>query len=112
VNLLDAASLAFQGAALLFVLGLPIKRLITSGRFWPSFLRMWLYLFIWSLLFCFIIPLVITGAFHMDAFKHFPEGRGIPAMLMIGWLPCLILCSITWVIRTLWIWFRSRSKPN
>ena len=108
---IDAVNIAIQFAVLALAIGFPIWRLATTGRFWPSFLPMWLFVFIWALLFCMIIPLSISFVFQENVFERFPDGRGIPAMLMIGWLPCLILCSITWVIRTFWIQYRSRSKP-
>src|ERR1700677_3819002 len=111
IKAMDMVNLAIQFAAMALAIGFPIWRLVATGRFWPSFLRMWLFLFIWALLFCMIIPLFITFAFHQKyVFERFPDLKGIPAMLIIGWVPCLILCSITWVIRTFWIQFRSRSK--
>jgi hypothetical protein len=107
----DAVSLAFQFAALMLALGLPIWRIATTGHFLMSFLRMWLYLILWALLFCMAIPLSISCVFHdKHVFEHFPDPRGITATLMIGWLPCLILCSITYSIRYFWIQFRSRSN--
>jgi magnesium-transporting ATPase (P-type) len=113
MKLIGIASLSSQLAALACAIGFPIWRLMTTGRFWPSFLRMWLFLFIWSLLFCIILPLLITFAFHRrDVFEYFPSGRGVAAMLMIGWFTSLILCFITWVLRTIWIQFHSSSKPN
>jgi hypothetical protein len=110
---IDMVNLAIQFALMALALGLPIRRIATTGRFWSSFFHMWAGLVIWTILFCLIIPLLISFAFpQKHVFEHFPDGNGIAAMLVIGWLPCLILCSVTWIIRTYWLMFRSRSNSN
>jgi hypothetical protein len=97
---LAVVSLALQIPTMAIALGLPICRIITTGRFWSSFFRMWLYLFLWTVLFCMVIPIFIAGAFHVrHVFEYFPDGIGMGACFIIGWLPCIMLCSITWITR-------------
>jgi hypothetical protein len=110
---IDIVNLVIQGVVMAIVLGLRIRRIAVGGYFWSSFFRMWMGMVIWALLFCLIIPSIIAFAFHTKhVFEHFPEGPGVVAAFMIGWLPCLILCSLTWLIRGCWTDFSSPSKPR
>jgi hypothetical protein len=110
---LDALNLAFQFVAMAFALAPPLFRLVRTRRFWHSFFSMWLYLLLWVILFCFLIPVTIRFIVHKDLLAHFPDGSGIPAMLMIGWLPCLILCTVTYIVAEFWEQIRQRLKsPN
>jgi hypothetical protein len=110
---IDMVNLAFQFATLAYAIGVPLWRIVTTGRLWPSFLRMWLYLILWTLLFCMVIPWFITYTFHQrHVFERFPDGIGMGAALCFGWFPCMIFCSIAWTIRTFWMQFRSRRNSS
>jgi len=111
LKLIDAVSLAVQLTAMIIAMGLPVRRIITTGRFLTPFLLMWLSLILWAFLFCLIIPLLIFTAFHeKHVFEYFPDMRGIVAAVMIGWLPSLVLCSVAFLIRVFWIQYHSRSN--
>jgi hypothetical protein len=113
IQSIDLVNLAIQFAMMALAFGLPIRRMVVTGLFWSSFFRMWMGLVIWAVLFCLIVPLFITFAFHQKhVFERFPDGRGIIGMLFMGWFPCMIVFSITWAIRTILMQFRARSNSN
>ena len=101
-------ALGFAGFAI--ALGLPIYRTAVTGRFWPPFFRMWIYLIVWSILFSFVVPGLVEWAFHDEhVWAYFIEGPAIVAMFFMGWVYPLILCGITLGIRALWVRWRSRT---
>jgi hypothetical protein len=108
---LNTVSLALQIPTMAIAVGLPIWRIVTKGLFWSSFLRMWLYLILWAMLFSMVIPPILGWVFHdRSAYNDFPDTPAVTGMILGAWLDCMIVCAMTWVIRSFWIWFRSRRR--
>jgi hypothetical protein len=104
---------ALEFPAFAVALGLPIWRIATTGRLWSSFFRMWLYMVLWAIVFCFALPVLLAYVFNEQrAYDYFPTVRGVVPMILIGWLPCMIICFVAWLIHIFWIQPRSRPKSN
>ena len=104
-------SLVLQFAAFGVAVGLPIYRTAVTGRFWPSFFRMWAYLVVWAVLFSMVVPAFVAAMFQdKRAWDYFPEGPAVMLFLFMGWIYPLILCGITLGIREMWIYRRIRPK--
>jgi hypothetical protein len=110
-KMIAVVSAVIQWSTAAVAVGFPIWRIAKSGRFWSSFLLMWLYLILWAVLFTMIAPPVFACVFHdRRAWEYFPDGPAVTGMVCGGWLTCLILCALALGIRNVWIHFRSRSN--
>jgi hypothetical protein len=108
LKLMALVSDALQLTTLAVALGLPIWRIAATGRFWPSFFRMWLYMILWAILVSMFIPPVVAALFHdKRVYDYFPDGLAVTGMIFGGWVSCMILCALTTAIRNVWIHFRS-----
>ena len=77
LNVIAVVSAVLQNSTLAVVLVLPIWRIAKTGRFWSSFLLMWLSAILWSVLFSMFIPPVFAGLFHgRRAWEIFPRWAG------------------------------------
>jgi hypothetical protein len=110
LKLISIVSAGLQYPTMAVALGLPIWRIAKTGHFWPSFLRMWLYMILWTILFSMFIPGIVAALFHdKRAWNYFPEGPAVMGMILGGWISCLVLCAITLGLRNVWMYFHSRS---
>lgn len=111
LSTIDGVSFGIQLVLLAFALGLPIRHIIKTGRFFSAVLFMWLYLFLWTVVICTVLPLFLALVFRpKNVFEHVPDGMGLGAALLVGWLPSIMLCGAVSVLREFWIQFRSRSS--
>lgn len=90
------------------VIAVPLRHLFITGQFLAAVRRMWLAYTIWSALLCLAVPELLASLSHnTEVFDYFPEAKGIVAAAVAGWLPALIVCSAAYVLRSLWLKFRS-----
>ena len=101
-NLLTAASWSCL-PALLGVVAYPMYRVWVTGKLWSPVLTMWLLLMGWSLFYGIIAPACLSSYLHdQEVWDHFVNGKGVGAMLFMGWPASALYCGMVWVARETW----------
>jgi hypothetical protein len=75
------------------VFGIPIRRISKGGRLLQSILLCWGLLVLWGLIWVVVLPLVLSP-FGKHIVLLFPEGHGMFAIVVLGWVPSVLVCSI------------------
>jgi hypothetical protein len=75
-----------------------------------SILLCWGLNILWAFIWCIILPGIALHWSH-DLFMKFPEAIGVFPIIITGWLPSLVVCTVAYaIIRIIKSW-RYRS-PN
>lgn len=75
------------------VFGIPIRRISKRGRLLQNILLCWGLLFLWGLIWIVVFPLALSP-FGKHIVMLFPEGHCAFAIVVLGWLPSVLVCSI------------------
>lgn len=79
------------------VFGVAIYRIYKGGGLFSNILLCWGLCIVWAAVWCILLPVVFLP-FSKEIFLLFPEAIGVPALVFVGWLPCVLVCAITHVI--------------
>ena len=84
------------------VFAIPIYRMYKGGSLLINTLLCWGLWIIWAFTWC-VILLGIVYPYSRETLKFFPEAIGVPAIIVMGWVPsllvCLLACGIISVIK-------------
>jgi hypothetical protein len=75
------------------VFGIPIKRMSKGASLLRSILLCWGLLVLWGLIWIVVLPLALLP-FGRHVVMLFPEGHGMFAIVVLGWVPSVLVCSI------------------
>jgi hypothetical protein len=82
-----------------------------KNRIRSGILPIWFILTLWGLWSCWASPyLAMLWTGERRVWTYFPEGPAVPAITFMGWLPALLLSSLTWIIK--WLYFRVISRKR
>lgn len=79
------------------VFGIPIRRIWKGGGLFPNILLCWGLFVLWGVVWCIGLPLILSP-FGNDIVLLFPESYAVAAILVVGLLPCTLICSIAFGI--------------
>ncbi len=88
-----------------------LLRVWNKNRIRSGIIPIWLVLTLWGLWSCWASPyLAMLWTGERRVWSYFPEGPASFAIAFMGWLPALLLSSLTWIIR--WLYFRVISRKR
>ena len=88
-----------------------LLRVWKKNRIRSGILPIWFILTLWGLWSCWASPyLAMLWTGERRVWTYFPEGPAVPAITFMGWLPALLLSSLTWIIK--WLYFRVISRKR
>lgn len=100
-----------QILAFALAITIPVYRVLVSGRFGASVGLGYLCFILWGFTVCLFLPAAFADLFQdKRVYEYFPDGPGAAGMLIAGWIPSLVLCSLALGLRCLWRLVR-RPKP-
>ena len=99
-----------QGIHLFTNFGIPIYRIWKGGNLLINILLSYGLFVLWATTWCVILP-AIALYFSEDLFRMFPEAIGVGAIICIGWIYSLVICSVAYAIIKMARKWRSKS-PN
>jgi amino acid transporter len=100
---LQVIILILEGLCLIsIVFGIPVYRIYKGGKPLPNILLCWGLSILWAITWCVVLPYIsISLSLSKEIFLLFPEATGVPAIIILGWLPGTLVCSIAYIIVTL-----------
>ena len=79
------------------VFAIPIYRMWKGGTLDTNILLCWGLYILWAFIWCVILP-VLCLQFSKELFFLFPESYGVVAIVFVGWIPSIFICSIAYAI--------------
>jgi hypothetical protein len=97
-NILQILILIPEGIHLFIInFGFPIFLLWKGGKLLTSILLCWGLHIIWAIIWCVILPGIASNVSHDLALK-FPEAIGVFPIILTGWLPSVVVCTLAYAI--------------
>jgi len=97
------SSWLLQFSVLILVIWMPLRDVLHTGRFRRPFLSMWGGLIGWSVLVCYLSPLlVLLCSADVHTFEYFPDIKVMARYAGLGWIPALVFCGLGVVVRAGW----------
>ncbi|MBI9016425.1 MAG: hypothetical protein JEZ07_04100 [Phycisphaerae bacterium] len=75
-----------------------IIRLYKGKSFVSSVIFGWALIIIWAIIWCKMIPMILSPFVSNEILMMFPESIGILPTIMLGWLPAIALTLVAIVI--------------
>lgn len=97
-----------QGIHLFISFGIPIYRMWKGGNLLLNTFLNYVLLVLWAITWCVMLPAFVLY-FSKDIFRMFPEAIGVGAIIYIGWIHSLVVCSIAYAIIRIAKTWRSKS---
>jgi hypothetical protein len=102
LHILNRCGYFCEWLGIALVLFFPLRLLVKGGGLKRAVLKMWMYMFLWSVVLGFIFPVSFAYIFHDGrAIGCFPDMTGIVPMAIVGWIPSFVICGSVWLVRRL-----------
>ena len=79
------------------VFAIPIYRICKGGGLFKSIILCWGLYILWGVVWCVLLPAIMLR-FSDEALMLFPESIGVPAIILTGFIPSALVCSIAYAI--------------
>ena len=100
LHILNISGYVCEWLGIALVVFFPLRHLLLKGELRRAVLQMWMYFLLWSIVLCFLFPVVAASIFHdKRAYGCFPEMIGIVPVAVLGWFPSFLLCGLVWLAR-------------